>query len=149
MSYTNPDSEDAAIEKPTIALFESLDWKTLNCYHENFGPLSLLGRETMADVVLPHRLRAAIEKLNTGVSPDAIEIAAQELTKDRRVLSPARANQAVYKLLKDGIKVSYKKSDDEDEAVETINLIDWTEPGNNDFVFVITLLVGDLDAVLQ
>jgi type I restriction enzyme R subunit len=134
VSYNNPDSEDAAIEKPTIALFAALGWKTLNCYHENFGPLSLLGRETMADVVLPHRLRAAIEKLNTGVSSTAIDIAVQELTKDRRVMSPARTNQAVYKLLKDGIKVAYKKGDDEDEAVETIKLIDWNEPGNNDFL---------------
>src|ERR1035441_7079853 len=130
----NPDSEDAAIEQPTIALFAELGWETLNCSHENSGPLSLLGREAMADVVLPHRLRAALEKLNTGVSLDAIEIAVQELTKDRRVMSPARANQAVYKLLKDGIKVSYKKGDDEDEAVETIRLIDWNEPGNNDFL---------------
>ena len=134
MSYVNPDSEDAAIEQPTIALFADLGWETLNCYHENFGPLSLLGRETMADVVLPHRLHAAIEKLNPGVSPNAIDIAVQELTKDRRVMSPARGNQAVYKLLKDGIKVSYKKGDDEEEAVEIIKLIDWTEPGNNDFL---------------
>src|SRR6266478_9980495 len=104
MSYTNPDSEDAAIEQPTIALFAELGWKPLNCYHENFGPLSLLGRETMADVVLPHRLKAAIEKLNFGVSPIAVEIAIQELTKDRSAMSPARANQAVYKLLKDGVK---------------------------------------------
>jgi len=133
VSYVNPDSEDAAIEQPTIALFAELGWETLNCYHENFGPLSLLGRETMADVVLPHRLRAAIEKLNPGVVPTAIEIAVQELTKDRSTMSPARANQAVYKLLKDGIKVSYKKGEDEDEAVETIKLIDWNDPGNNDF----------------
>jgi type I restriction enzyme R subunit len=130
----NPDSEDAAIEQPTIALFSELGWETLNCYHEKVGPLSLLGRETMADVVLLHRLHAAIDKLNPGVSPNAIDIAVQELTKDRRLMSPARANQAVYKLLKDGIKVSYKKGDDEDEAVETISLVDWTEPGNNDFL---------------
>ncbi len=130
----NPDSEDAAIEQPTIALFAELGWQTLNCYHENFGPLSLLGRETMADVVLPHRLHSAIEKLNPGVSPNAIDIAVQELTKDRRVMSPARANQAVYKLLKDGIKVSCKKGGGEEEAIETIKLVDWTEPGNNDFL---------------
>ena len=36
MSYINPDSEDAAIEQPTIALFAELGWETLNCYHENF-----------------------------------------------------------------------------------------------------------------
>src|ERR1017187_5344868 len=111
MSYVNPDSEDAAIEQPTIALFAELGWETLNCYHENVGRLSLLGRETMADVVLPHRLHAAIEKLNPGVSSIAVDIAVQELTKDHRVLSPARANQAVYKLLKDGIKGSYSKGE--------------------------------------
>lgn len=70
-----PDSEDAAIEQPTIALFAELGWKTLNCYHETFGLLSLLGRETMAELVLPNRLRPAIEALNPGVSPHAVEIA--------------------------------------------------------------------------
>src|ERR1017187_9441100 len=108
MSY-KPDSEDAAIEQPTIALFAELGWETLNCYHENFGALSMLGRETMADVVLPNRLRAAIEKLNPGISPNAVEIAIGEATSSRGTLSPARANQAVYKLLKDGAKVTYRR----------------------------------------
>jgi type I restriction enzyme R subunit len=134
MSYVNPDSEDAAIEQPTIALFAELGWETLNCYHENFGSLSLLGRETMADVVLPHRLHAAIKKLNPDVSSDAIQIAVHEFTKDRSAMSPARANQEVYRLLKNGIKAAYKGGDDEEEAVETIRLIDWNDPGNNDFL---------------
>ena len=135
MSYLNPDSEDAAIEQPTIALFAELGWETLNCYHENFGPLSPLGRETMGEVVLPNRLKAAIEKLNPGLAPEAVEIAVQELTKDRSAMSPARANQAVYRLLKDGVKFSHKPGDDEDqdEAVESVRLIDWNEPQNNDF----------------
>ena len=59
----------------------------------------------------------------------------QELIKDRSAMSPARANQAVYKLLKDGVKFSHKPGDDEDqdEAVESVRLIDWNEPQNNDF----------------
>ncbi len=138
MSYANLDSEDAAIEQPTIALFAELGWETLNCYHEVFapygGPPSTLGRETMAEVVLPYRLRAAIETLNPGVSPNAVEIAVQELTKDRSTMSPARANQEVYRLLKNGVNVTYKRTDEEEETVETITLIDWTEPGNNDFL---------------
>jgi type I restriction enzyme R subunit len=134
MSYFNPDSEDAAVEQPTINLFAELGWETLNCYHENFGPLSLLGRDTLAEVVLPNRLRPALEKLNTGVSPHAIEIAIDELTKDRSALSPARANQSVYRLLKDGVKVTFKKVDDDEEAVETVKLIDWTETDSNDFL---------------
>ena len=119
MSRT-PDSEDAAIEQPTIALFAELGWETLNCYHESFGPLSLLGRETMADVVLPSRLRAAIEKLNPGVSPNAVEIAMWETASNRSTLSPARANQAAYKLLKDGVKVTYKRADDEDREEDQV-----------------------------
>ena len=133
MSYLNPDSEDAAIEQPTIALFAELGWDTLNCYHENFGSLSLLGRETMADVVLPNRLKAAVEKLNPDISPNAIEIAVQELTKDRSAMSAARANQAVYRVLKDGVKVTYRKDDDEEESVEIVKVIDWTLPESNDF----------------
>ena len=83
----------------------------------------------------PNRVKAAIEKLNPGLPPDAVEIAVQDLTKDRSAMSPARANQAVYKLLKDGVKFSHKPGDDEDqeEAIETVKLIDWREPENNDF----------------
>src|SRR5450432_2755588 len=108
MTYVDPDSEDAAVEQPTITLFAELGWETLNCYHENFGSLSLLGRETMAEVVLPHRLRAAVEKLNPGVSSNAIDSAVHDLIKDRSAMSPARANQAVYRILKDGVKVTYR-----------------------------------------
>ena len=47
-------------------------------------------------------------------------------------MSPVRANQEVYKLLKDGVKVHYRTADDE-ERIETVKVIDWNEPGNNDF----------------
>jgi type I restriction enzyme, R subunit len=143
MSYFNPDSEDAAVEQPTIALFAELGWETLNCYHEPFGPLSLLGRETMAEVVLPNRLRAAVEKLNPGMSPVAIEIALDEIRKDRSAMSPATTNQVVYQLLKNGVKVTYKGTDDDDEErVETVRLIDWNEADNNDFFLASQLWIS-------
>src|SRR5258708_4970113 len=115
MSYFNPDSEDAAVEQPTINLFAELGWETLNCYHENFGPLSLVGRDRMDEVILPNRLRPAIEHLNPGVAPNAIEIAILEVTRDRTATTAARANQAVYRLLKDGVKVTVKKGDEDEE----------------------------------
>ena len=133
MSYFNPDSEDAAIEQPTINLFAELGWETLNCYHEPFGSLSLLGRETMSEVLLPNHLRAAAEKLNPGMSLVAIEIALDEIHKDRSAMTTARANQVVYHLLKNGVKVTHKGTDDDEEKVETVRLIDWIEPDNNDF----------------
>ena len=58
--------------------------------------------------MLEWRLKAALEKLNPDVPPLALDLAVDELTKDRSVLSPVRANQEVYKLLKDGVKVTYR-----------------------------------------
>jgi type I restriction enzyme R subunit len=132
MTYVDPDSEDA-LETSTILLFEALEWETANCYHETFGPVSTLGRETTEQVVLEQRLRAAIEKLNPGLSPIALELALDEFTKDRSTLSPVRANQEVHKLLKDGIRVPIRREDEEEESIEAVRVIDWNEPGNNDF----------------
>jgi type I restriction enzyme R subunit len=138
MTYTNPDAEDA-LEQETIRLFASLGWTTANCRSEVFAakgaPPSTLGRDTSAEVVLQPRLQAAIYKLNPGITPLALQSAINELSKDRTAMSPANANKGVYGLLKDGIKVSYKRGegDKEEEAFDTVQVIDWNEPGNNDF----------------
>ena len=55
-----------------------------------------------------------------------------ELAKDRSGLSPVRANREVYQLLKEGVKVTYR-TDDEEEAIEVVKIIDWETPENNDF----------------
>jgi type I restriction enzyme R subunit len=127
----NPDSEDT-LERNTVRLFEELGWRSANCYHEVCGANSTLGRETTEQVVLESRLKAALEKLNPGVPPLALDIAVNEVTKERSILSPSRANQEVYKLLKDGVKVTYRAADD-NETVETVKIIDWEHPGDNDF----------------
>jgi type I restriction enzyme R subunit len=127
----NPDSEDT-LERNTIGLFEDLGWKSANCYHEVCGANSTLGRETTEQVVLESRLKVALEKLNPGMPPLALDIAVDEVTKDRSVLSPVRANQEVYRLLKDGVKVIYRTADD-NEAIETVTIIDWQNPGENNF----------------
>src|SRR5882672_1983092 len=108
MTYLGPDSE-GTLEANTIGLFEELGWEASDCYRESFGPNSLLGRETSEQVVLERRLRAALLKLNPSITPLAIDLAVEELSKDRSVLSPARANQEIYKLLRDGIKVSIRR----------------------------------------
>ncbi|MBD2295252.1 type I restriction endonuclease subunit R [Anabaena sphaerica FACHB-251] len=42
------------------------------------------------------------------------------------------ANKEIYQLLKTGVKVSFKDDNDE-EQVETVKVIDWETPTNNDF----------------
>lgn len=125
-------SEDTLVEQPAIALFTELGYEAANCFHETFGPHSTLGRETSADVVLIARLRPALERLNPGLPREAIDLAIEELTRDRSIMSPASANREVYQFLKDGVKVAVPVEKDE-ELIETVRVIDWNVPSNNDF----------------
>ncbi|WP_332847525.1 type I restriction endonuclease subunit R [Pseudomonas lactucae] len=136
MSLTLPHShdysEDALIEQPAIALFDSLGWGTGNLYSEWTGSTSKEGRQTQQDVVLVHRLRAAIESLNTYLPAFAIEQVIEELTRDRSKMLPVNANLDVYRLLKDGIQVQVT-DEHGGSRLETVKLIDWRNPEANDF----------------
>jgi len=70
-------TEDQLVEQPAIGLFAELGWAVAG------PPLNagvageprdagLLGRETKGEVVLVARLRAALERLNPALPPEAI-----------------------------------------------------------------------------
>ena len=124
--------ENALVEKPTIALFEQLGWQTADCFGEFDAGRSSLGRDSMGEVVLVQRLEAALQRLNPGVPSDALTLASEELTRDRSAMSLTAANREVYSLLKDGVKVAYRDVDGS-EVAETVRVVDWNEPTNNDF----------------
>jgi len=77
-------------------------------------------------------LRTALQRLNPGMAGEAIELAIEELTRDRSALSMVHANREVYRLLKDGVKVSVRGKRGE-EVIETVRVIDWNTPEHNDF----------------
>lgn len=134
-------TEDELIEQPAIALFAELGYETARCFHETLGERGTLGRENQGEVVLTRRLRAALARLNPGLPNDAISGAIEELTRDRSALSPVHANREVHGLLKDGVKVTLR-DDRGEEQVETVRVIDWNEPGNNDFFLASQLWVS-------
>ncbi len=119
------------VEQPTIALFSELGYETANCWGEKLGKNSSLGRETPSEVVLTSRLRPALERLNPGLPREAIDLAIEELVKDRSLMASARANQEVYRLFKNGVRVIVPS--DEGDTVEVVGIIDWNNPENNDF----------------
>jgi type I restriction enzyme R subunit len=125
-------SEDLLIERPTRALFGKLCWQTVNCYYETYGLHGTLGRETAAEVVLVQRLKPALEKLNPGLPEEAINLAIEELVRDRSKMSMAAANREITRFMKDGVKVTFKAVDGE-EVTESVRVIDWNNPANNDF----------------
>jgi type I restriction enzyme R subunit len=131
---TNTDfSENTLVELPAIALFNELGYASTNCFYEKVGGHApTLGRETTSDVILRLRLAAALERLNPGIASEAVQLAIDELAKDRSAMSLAHANREIYKLLKDGVRVSFQ-NDDGEEVDETLRVIDWNNPDNNDF----------------
>ncbi|MCX9075946.1 MAG: hypothetical protein OIN88_15075, partial [Candidatus Methanoperedens sp.] len=72
-------SEDSLVEQPAIELFSQLGWQNANCFYEKFGEKGTHGRETSSEVILIHRLRAALMRLNPDLPPEAIALAIEEL----------------------------------------------------------------------
>ena len=99
----NEYSEDFWVEQPAMELLKNMGWQTMNCYDEVFGKDGTLGRETAAEVVLTRYLRDAIKRLNSNADIDAVEMAIEEITKDRSSSNMLKANKEVYTLLKDGV----------------------------------------------
>jgi len=130
-------TEDTLVEKPAIELFSSLNWQTYNAFHEfetaNGSPL---GRETKGEVVLTKHLRYALGRLNRELPAEAIELAIEELTRDRSTSSLAEANRQIYRLLKDGVKVTFQHPETRAETTEIVQVIDWGNPTKNDFLLV-------------
>ena len=149
-------TEDQLVEQPAIGLFAELGWQTVSALEETFGATGTLLRETKGEVVLVSRLRAALERLNPTLPPEAITAAVDELTRDRSAMSLEAANREVYRLLKEGIPVSVMERDStpghtssglrppspqrgEGKGGQTtvrVQVIDWEQPANNDFLLV-------------
>ena len=88
-------TEDQLVEQPAKRLLGELGWHLAQS-HPHLGPLpteeearawgdetGLFGRETKGEVVLVSRLRAALERLNPALPPEAVSAAVDELTRDR------------------------------------------------------------------
>jgi type I restriction enzyme R subunit len=86
-------TEDQLVEQSAIGLFAELGWQTVSALEETFGATGTLQRETKGRVVLVSRLRAALERLNRALPPEAITAAVDELTRDRSAISLEAANR--------------------------------------------------------
>ena len=101
------------------------------------------GRETSSEVVLLS-ICGFLENSTLKCQPRPLQLAVDELLRERYIMSPSQANGEVYSLLKEGGKVSYRNAEGV-ETYETVKLIDWEEPRNNDFFLASQFwITGDL-----
>ncbi len=132
------------VEAPAIELLKSLGWQHADLFKEKLGKAGTEGRENECQVILPKRLRAALEWLNPGLPALAYELAFDALNIDRSRESVVVANQAIYRLLRDGVKVSFAGADGL-PSIETVKLVDWANAANNDYFLATQFRVsGDM-----
>ena len=137
-------SEDSSIEQPALKAFDELSYEIVNLFNERFGSDNPLGRETSSDVVLRKILKRKLVELNPSAIQKVIDAGVDEIVKDRSSLSLARANQEIYELLKNGIKIQTVNEKGE-ETTEIVKVIDWNNPESNHFLIASQMwITGEL-----
>lgn len=136
--------ELALVELPAIELLAELGWGHKSLYAERFGPQGSEGRESESQVILTRRLRGALEALNPGLPADAYSQAIEQIAQDRSKQIAVNANREVYRLIKDGVKVTLP-DEHGGQRTETLSVIDWAAPERNDFFVASQMWVaGDM-----
>ncbi len=141
----NPFSEDNLVEQTVIKLIKKV-WGDTACHINAFSDQedAKLGREHRGEVVLKKYLLPALQKINPGLSEDTLAQAVGVLTRDRSNLNLVKANQEVYKLLRDGANVRVVGLNGEAE-MKTVRFFDFADPENNHFLAVSQLwIVGEM-----
>ncbi len=140
----NEFSEDKLIEQTAIKLFGEL-WGAENFANAYSGETDAeFGRDNPGEVVLMNYLKIALVKLNPNVSTESLNLAIDEITKDRSAMSMVNANHEVWQLIRDGVKVETENGKGEQQT-ETVKVIDFENPADNHFMLVSQLwITGEL-----
>src|SRR4029077_9620497 len=90
-------------------LRDTLGWESVYAWNEEtFGPNGTLGRADTREAVLTRDLREALTRLNPQLPDTAIAEAVQKMTRHDFTRSLLQHNHDFYKLIRDGVPVSYK-----------------------------------------
>jgi len=139
-------TEDTLVQQTTAEyLDQELGWESVYAYNnEDFGPESLLGRESDREVVLTHPLRAKIEDLNPGLPAPAYDDAVRQVVTVSATQTMTATNREKYELIKDGVRVTFRNAKGE-RVRQRLRIFDFDVPENNHFLCVRELWVrGDL-----
>lgn len=129
----SPYSELALVERPALELLRELAWEVVDAYNETFGPAGTLGRDSMHEVVLVHRLRDSVRWLNPTLPDKVREEALTELTKNRSAMDKVRANREIQALLRDGYSAEWQNEGGEPQYA-TVRFIDFLDSSKNDWL---------------
>ena len=135
-------SEDRLIQKSAAELMETeLGWTSVYAYDkEVLGENGTLGRNNYHEVLLTHRFRQALKKLNPWINDKQIAEAIERMTERMSSQTLMQINEQKYQFIRDGIPVTRIKPDGTSEEIKAV-VIDFENADNNDFLCVRELWV--------
>lgn len=125
--------DEKAVEEAAHGWLQSLGWDTAHGADVSPGADAPL-RVRHEDVLLEHRLRAAMNRINGHLAEDAIEQAVRVITRPHEP-TLWQNNRWFHGLLTDGIDVEYRTRQGETRG-DKAWLFDFAAPQNNDFLAV-------------
>ena len=144
MSYDY--SENILVQESAGNLLrDELGWDVQFAYNtEVLGKNGTFGRESYKDILLARYFKQALKKLNPWIDENQIIEAQQTLEKRLSTSSMLQVNEEKYFLIRDGIPVTVKKPNGQNE-IKKAAAIDFQNPSNNYFLAIKELKIhGDL-----
>ena len=133
MTRTSAVFTESEIEAAVLEWLESLGWSVV--HGPSIAPDTAGAERTdYSDVVLEHRLRDALDRLNPDLSVEALEDAFRKLTRPEGSTLEAR-NRAFHRKLVEGVTVEYRSGDGAVRGAQVLG-IDFENPANNDWLAV-------------
>ena len=124
---------EAAVEQALIEQLSSLGYSVAS--EDVIGPDGVAAeRESHDQVILQQRLIDAVDRINPSLPKSAHEDAVRQITQS---VFPnlIEENRRIHKLMTEGVDVEYE-ANDRSIAAGKVNLIDFSNPANNDWLVV-------------
>ncbi|MFC7420493.1 type I restriction endonuclease subunit R [Iodobacter arcticus] len=120
------------LEELCLTWFQETGWQYL--YGPDIAPESETPeRSDYRQVLLKQRVMTALARINPHIPAAALEQAFHTLQMVSEP-NPVARNRSVYRLLLNGVQVEF--SVDDQKHIDFVHFIDFTEPGNNEFLVV-------------
>ena len=124
---------ESEVEAATLEWLESLGWMV--AHGPNIAPHAAdTERADYNEIVLDHRLRDALARLNSALPAEALDDAFRKLTRSEASTLEAR-NRAFHRMLVDGVTVEYRTTGGTLRGAQ-VSILDYKNPANNDWLAV-------------
>ena len=121
------------VEQATLEWLATLGWEVAHGPDISPPDAKTPGteRDSYREVLLKHRLRDAIRRLNPHIPAGAQDEAAR-MVQSPNVPGQVQANRAMHRWLVEGVPVQYQK--DGETRGDRVKLVDWDDPAGNDWL---------------